>query len=174
MGSTCRCRSRIPRSWDAALIDEAEALLVGASRLAGSGGYQLEAAVQSAHVIRRHTGRPDWIAIEQLVRRAPRAHGIARRRDQSRRRRSQKRAALLAALAALDELKDDVRLSEYQPYWAARAGVLAQLGELDAADLAYERAIGLEREPAVRAFFSSDARRSCSRVRLKPRTAESG
>ncbi len=56
-------------------------------------------------------------------------------------------------LAALDELREDARLSEYQPYWAARAGLLAELGERAAADQAYERAIGLEREPAVRNFL---------------------
>ena len=55
-----------PALWDATLIDEAEALLVRASGLGRTGRYQLEAAVQSAHVIRRNTGRPDWIAIERL------------------------------------------------------------------------------------------------------------
>ena len=35
--------------WDAALIDEAEALLRCASRLGAPGRFQLEAAVQSAH-----------------------------------------------------------------------------------------------------------------------------
>jgi RNA polymerase sigma-70 factor (ECF subfamily) len=56
-------------------------------------------------------------------------------------------------LAALDQLKEDGRLAEYQPYWAARAGLLAELGHLAEADQAYERAIGLEREPAVRRFL---------------------
>ena len=141
-----------PGLWDATLIDEAEALLVRASRLGRTGRYQLEAAVQSAHVIRRNTGKPDWIAIERLydalvaITGSPvvainRAVAVAETRGP------------LAALAALDELKDDARLSEYQPYWAARAGVLAQLGDVAAADLAYERAIGLEREPSVRHFL---------------------
>ena len=43
-------------AWDAALIDEAEALLRRASALGAIGRYQLEAAVQSAHVVRRLTG----------------------------------------------------------------------------------------------------------------------
>jgi RNA polymerase sigma-70 factor, ECF subfamily len=30
------------------------------------GHYQLEAAVQSAHVVRCRTGRSDWAAIERL------------------------------------------------------------------------------------------------------------
>ena len=58
-----------------------------------------------------------------------------------------------AGLAALDALADDPRLTEYQPYWAARAGLLARSGEVDAADQAYQRAIGLESDPAVRRFL---------------------
>ena len=55
-----------PAAWDAALIDEAEALLSRASALPGAGRYQLEAAVQSAHVVRRKTGCSDWLAIERI------------------------------------------------------------------------------------------------------------
>jgi len=58
-----------------------------------------------------------------------------------------------AALEALDALSGDSRLADYQPYWAARAGVLARTGEALAADSAYERAIGLEADPAVRRFL---------------------
>ncbi len=141
-----------PASWDAGMIDEAEALLVGASAFGRIGRFQLEAAVQSAHVIRRHTGRPDWNAIESLydallaltaspVVAINRAVAIAETRGAA------------AALMALDDLKDDVRLNQYQPYWAARAGLLARIGELEAADIAYARAIGLERDPAVRSFL---------------------
>jgi len=42
---------------------------------------------------------------------------------------------------------------EYQPYWAARAGLLARLGEIDASERAYDLAIGLETDPAVRRFL---------------------
>jgi predicted RNA polymerase sigma factor len=43
----------------------------------------------------------------------------------------------------------DVRLAEYQPYWAARAELLAKTGAQDEARHAYEVAIGLDRDPAV-------------------------
>ena len=39
---------------------------------------------------------------------------------------------------------------EYQPYWAARAGLIARSGARGVADAAYQRAIGLESDPAVR------------------------
>ena len=56
-----------------------------------------------------------------------------------------------AALAAMPE--GDARLADYQPYWAARAALLARAGAADAAREAYAIAIGLERDPAVRRFL---------------------
>ena len=139
-------------AWDARLIDEAETLLRRSSAMCEIGRYQLEAAVQSAHVVRRLTGAADWAAIEQLydallaltgspVVAINRAVAVAQTQGAA------------AGLAALDALSDDARLAEYQPYWAARAGLLAQMGDTQAADRAYERAIGLERDPAVRRFL---------------------
>ena len=141
-----------PALWDTPLIEEAEALLFRASAMGAIGRYQLEAAVQSAHVVRRRTGRSDWAAIERLydalwaITGSPvvainRAIAIAETRGPA------------AGLAALDDLAGDARLAEYQPYWAARAGLLARTNDVDAADQAYQRAIGLEADPAVRRFL---------------------
>jgi RNA polymerase sigma-70 factor (ECF subfamily) len=41
-------------------------LLHRASATGATGRFQLEAAVQSAHVLRRRTGRSDWNAVERL------------------------------------------------------------------------------------------------------------
>jgi RNA polymerase sigma-70 factor, ECF subfamily len=141
-----------PAAWDERLIDEAEALLLRASAMGRIGRYQLEAAVQSAHVVRRRTGSSDWSAIERLydalsaitdspVVKINHAVALAETRGAP------------AGLAVLDALADDARLAEYQPYWAARAGLLARAGEFAAADQAYQRAIGLESDPAVRDFL---------------------
>lgn len=142
-----------PTRWDARLLDEAEALLARASALPGeTGRYQLEAAVQSAHAVRRKTGRSDWEAIEQIydalfartaspVVALNRAVAIAETRGPA------------AGLEALDALADDRRLSDYQPYQAARAELLARTGEVDAADAAFARAIGLASDPVVRRFL---------------------
>jgi RNA polymerase sigma-70 factor (ECF subfamily) len=141
-----------PQLWNTPLIEEAEALLFRASRMGEVGRYQLEAAVQSAHVVRRLTGQTDWAAIEHLydalsaiidspVVGINRAIAIAETRGPA------------AGLGVLDALAADARLAEYQPYWAARAGLLARTGEQAAADQAYERAIGLEADPAVRHFL---------------------
>ena len=141
-----------PAAWEPALIEEAEGLLLRASRLSGTGRYQLEAAVQSAHVIRRRSGRADWQAIEHIydallaltgspVVALNRAVALAETRGPA------------AGLGALDALAADARLAEYQPYWAARAELLARSGDAAAADAAYQRALGLETDPAVRRFL---------------------
>ena len=138
--------------WDAALIDEAETLLQRASAMHAIGRFQLEAAVQSAHVIRRRTGRSDWAAIATLyaalaaltdspVVAINRAVAIAETQGAA------------AGLAALDALSNDTRLADYQPYWAARGALLARAGKHADADDAYARAIGLEPDPAVRKFL---------------------
>jgi RNA polymerase sigma-70 factor (ECF subfamily) len=52
-----------PMAWNVTLIEEAEQLLHRASTMGAIGRFQLEAAVQSAHVVRRRTGAADWAAI---------------------------------------------------------------------------------------------------------------
>jgi len=44
-------------------------------------------------------------------------------------------------------------ISSYQPYWAVRAHLLQQLGKTPEALDAYDRAIGLAEDPAVREFL---------------------
>ena len=58
-----------------------------------------------------------------------------------------------AGLQALGEVAQDSRIAQYQPYWAARADLLARTGQPEKARDAYELAIGLERDPAVRQFL---------------------
>ncbi len=58
-----------------------------------------------------------------------------------------------AGLEALRVLAADERLGEYQPYWAVRAELLGRAGEHGEARHAYDIAIGLERDPAVRRFL---------------------
>jgi len=141
-----------PALWDAQMIVEAEALLRRASKLGAIGRYQLEGALQSAHVERCCTGRSNWAEVVQLynalfslvgspVVAINRALAIAEMDGPD------------AALAAMPEMAADVRLAEYQPYWAARAELLARSGAYGEAREAYEIAIGLERDRAVRRFL---------------------
>jgi RNA polymerase sigma-70 factor (ECF subfamily) len=141
-----------PAQWDVRMIDEAEALLKHASTLGNVGRYQLEAALQSAHVDHRRTGHADWEAVVRLydalfaISKSPvvainRTLAIAELHGPD------------TALAALPDAASDARLLEYQPYWAARAELLTRTGAHDQARHAYEIAIGLERDPAVRRFL---------------------
>jgi len=138
--------------WDAAMIDEAEALLLRASTLGRIGRYQLEAALQSAHVERRRSGRTDRTPEVQLydmllaISGSPvvalnRALAIAEAQGPH------------AALEIVDALAEGGRLVDYQPYWAARAALLARIGSHREARDAYDIAIGLAGDPAVRRFL---------------------
>jgi hypothetical protein len=55
-----------PGSWDADMIAAAEALLHRAGALGAIGRYQLEGALQSAHVYRCRTGRANWAEVVKL------------------------------------------------------------------------------------------------------------
>jgi predicted RNA polymerase sigma factor len=141
-----------PLRWDSRMIDEAEALLVRASAFGVTGRYQLEAAVQSAHVYRCRTGHANWEAVLQIYDGLFTMTGspvVAINRALA-------TAELYDAHAGLEAMPDhggDGRLVEYQPYWAARAELLAKAGAHEEAGQAYEIAIGLERDPAVRRFL---------------------
>jgi RNA polymerase sigma-70 factor (ECF subfamily) len=141
-----------PALWDWRMIAEAEALLLRASVRGSIGRYQLEGALQSAHVHRLRSGQANWGAVVQLydalmalssspVVALNRALAIAEIHGAG------------AALEALHEVAADARLIEYQPYWAARAELLAKTGARGEARQAYDIAIGLERDPAVRRFL---------------------
>jgi RNA polymerase sigma-70 factor (ECF subfamily) len=109
-------------------------------------------------VIRRLNGKPDWPALEKLYDRLfalTQSPVVALNR-----------AVVLAELegaasgiAALDRLAADERLKDYQPYWAARADLLARLAKAEEANEAYLRAIGLETDPAVRSFLEERRQR---------------
>jgi RNA polymerase sigma-70 factor, ECF subfamily len=139
--------------WEHAMIDEAEALLQRASALGVPGRYQLEAAVQSAHAVRRHGMAVPWPAIVQLY------EGLAAitQSPVAALNRAVALSHVQGAQAGLGALPDDARLAEYQPYWAARADLLARAGDRVAAAAAYARAIGLESDSAVRRFLQQRA-----------------
>jgi RNA polymerase sigma-70 factor, ECF subfamily len=152
-----------PALWDAVALDEAEQLLHRAGRHRRIGRFQLEAAVQSAHAARRFSGRTDWPAILELY------DGLAELTGSpvvavNRAVALGMTAGPTAGLAALDELARDPRLASYQPYWAARADLLARLGWRAMANAAYARAVELEPDPAVRHFL--EQKRDAAKVSL--------
>jgi RNA polymerase sigma-70 factor (ECF subfamily) len=147
-----------PALWDTDMIERAEALLLRASGFGLIRRYQLEAALQSAHVHRRRSGRANWSEVLQLydallaltgspvvaVNRAlafAELHGAA------------------AGLAALAAAAADERLAGYQSYWAALAELHSRAGDAPEARNAYDMALGLEYDPAVRRFLQQRCER---------------
>jgi len=140
-----------PQLWSWPLIEEAERHLAEAASRGRAGRFQLEAAIQSVHAGRARSGRTEWTAIalfyEQLSRisltlgtRTGYAAAVGELNGPE------------AGLAVLDGIHlDDV--SSYQPYWAVRAHLLQRLGKTSEAAHAFDRAIGLAEDPAVRQFL---------------------
>jgi RNA polymerase sigma-70 factor, ECF subfamily len=139
-------------AWDEAAIGEAEGLLRRAGALSAPGRFQLEAAVQSVHAARRLTGTTDWPAIAVLydalfaltgspVVAVNRAAAVAHVRGAA------------AGLELLDEVGAQGGFDGFEPYWVARADLCAKMGEVEEARRAYAHAIGLQTDPAARAFL---------------------
>lgn len=138
--------------WSRSMIEEAEQLLAAASSARHLGRFQLEAAIQSAHVERMRGQAVDWSAVallyRGLVQIAPtlgasvgEAAALAQARGPER------------GLDRLDQIAADLA-AEYQPYWAVRAHLLRLAGRTAAAREAYRRAIALCDDPAVRQFLA--------------------
>jgi RNA polymerase sigma-70 factor (ECF subfamily) len=138
--------------WDAAQIEEAEALMLRAVRLGRVGRFQLEAAIQSAHAQRRRSGVTDWTAVVALYD-ALLAHTGSVVAALNRAVALSRLTGPAEGLAALADLAADPRLADYQPYWAALADLCQRAGDTEAAAHAYSRAIGLESDPAVRGLL---------------------
>jgi RNA polymerase sigma-70 factor (ECF subfamily) len=157
-----------PTAWDCSLIDEAEELLFEAGRYRAPGHFQLEAAVQSVHAARRLTGCTDWPAILELYEALSALSGspvIALNQVVA----VAEVQGTAKALAMLDALHADGHLENYQPYWAARASLLARSGAVEAAGAAYDRAITLETDPAVIEFLQSARSSMRSEAGKEPR-----
>lgn len=139
-----------PELWYDQEIEEAESLLQGAARWSLPGRYQLEAAIQSAHM-QRHLGHPiPWDAILEmysaLAIHSPTVGVVVAQAAAIAKAKSSAEALLL-----LDQLEPS-EVQSYQPYWAVRAHVLCQLDHADALQ-AFDQAIGLCADPATRAFL---------------------
>ncbi len=103
------------------------------------------------HAERARTGQTDWTAIaqfyERLIRISPAlgtqagyAAAVAEAKGPE------------AGLAVLESIDRDA-VADYQPYWAVRAHLLQRLGKTREAADAYDRAIGLAEDPALREFL---------------------
>lgn len=140
-----------PALWSMRAIGEAEHRLAAAARLLRPGRYQLEAAIQSAHLAPAF-GRPaDPRAIaalyDALLAFAPTVGAFVNRAAAI-----AEATGAAAGLLACDAMPADA-VRSYQPWWALRAHLLSRLGRVADAREAYEQAAGLTQSSAVRAFL---------------------
>jgi RNA polymerase sigma-70 factor, ECF subfamily len=163
-----------PRDWDAGLVAEGESYLGRSSSLAPPGPpgrFRLEAAIQAVHCARARTGTTDCAALLTLYRAlvlvAPSlgAHvalaGVVGRVE-----------GPLAGLSALEPLVGRPGVDLFQPYWATRAHLLARAGRSEEAAVAYDTAIALADDDAVRAYLLA-ARDAQEGGRAEPRAGAS-
>jgi RNA polymerase sigma-70 factor (ECF subfamily) len=137
------------RRWRRPLIEQAGRCLQRAVAVGPAGPFQLEAAIQAAHCHRAFTGEVPWsevaVLYERLIDLAPtigarigQAVAIAQALNDP-----------AAGLARLREI-EPTRVAEHQPWWAACAHLHAQAGEAVQAAAAYERALALTVDVAIR------------------------
>jgi RNA polymerase sigma-70 factor, ECF subfamily len=146
------CEEQDPSRWDMALVEAANARLGTACALRSMGPFQLEAAIQLAHCEPARGRRTPWADIVGLYEGLLALHPSAGAAIGH---------ALAAAIARQDphaglRLLDEVPLAArqaHQPWWAARAHLLATAGRGTQAVEAYERALALTRSSAVRRFL---------------------
>jgi RNA polymerase sigma-70 factor (ECF subfamily) len=139
--------------WDADLIAMGEQYLRRAHALGRVGRFQLEAAIQSVHCARAVTGSTDWAALRKLyaalVSIAPTLGARVALAATNGRTEGPH-----AALAALDAITDPA-MQRFQPAWATRAHFLADIGRMEDAKEAYDKAISLTTERAVRTYLEN-------------------
>jgi RNA polymerase sigma-70 factor, ECF subfamily len=153
-GTYVQLEEQDPASWDARLIDEGEGYLrrAAASRQTVPERFELEAAIQAVHLDRRRTGTTDWAALRQLytalVTVAPSIGS---------------QVALAAVIgradgaeAGLDAMPPDGE--HLQAWWATRAYLLARARRAAEASVAFERAIELTDDAAVREYLEGRRR----------------
>jgi RNA polymerase sigma-70 factor (ECF subfamily) len=155
-GSMIRLADQDRTLWDEAFITEGHALVRACLRRNQPGPFQIQAAIAAVHADAGTANRTDWsqiVALYDLLV-ALNANPVV----------ALNRAIALAELhgpaAGLEALQslDAGVLADYQPYYAARADLLARAGQPDAAAAAYDRAIELSANGTERRFL--EARRA--------------
>jgi RNA polymerase sigma-70 factor, ECF subfamily len=136
--------------WDRALITEGQQLVKVCLRRNMPGLYQIQAAINAVHSDASEASLTDWRQIlrlyDQLMACAP-TPVVALNRA--------------VALAEIDGTEaglaaiDDLMLTGYHPYHAARADLLARLGRHEAAAAEYDAALACTANAAERKFLAA-------------------
>lgn len=139
--------------WKIDLIEESEMWLRRASELNTVGRYQLEAAIQSAHVIGRIRNEVDWTILDHLYEQLYRLNSslgvyvaaVAVKR---------KLLGAEVALEMLDRLSEQQR-NTFLPAVAVRGHCQRDLGDLDGARKTFAKALALSSDRGLREYFKT-------------------
>ncbi len=136
--------------WDRAMIAEGLALIDKAVRHRRPGPYQAQAAIAALHARATSAKDTDWVGIEQLYRALERMDPspivtLNRAVALSRARGAGEALAMIEPLAPM--------LGGYFYFHGARGAFLRELGRLDEARVAFDRAIALANTPAEAAHI---------------------
>ncbi|MCL4167194.1 UNVERIFIED_CONTAM: hypothetical protein GTU68_009206 [Idotea baltica] len=140
--------------WDKAKIAEGHAILENTLPKGRVGPFQLQAAISSVHAHSASWSSTDWSQIAALY------DVLYSLQPSSVIRINQAVAvsyahSLPSAIKMLDECASDGELDLYQPYFAAKADVLARLGKLSEAKTCFETAIHLSENKQEKIFLKN-------------------
>jgi len=140
--------------WDRAKIREGGALLEQVLPKNKLGPYQLQAAISAVHANSATWAQTDWPQIAAL-------YGLLFALQPSPVVRLNQAIAISyagsvsVALQMLNDIAGDEKMSHYQPYFAARADILARAGESEQAADCLKKAIALSDNQAERTFLEA-------------------
>lgn len=152
LGAMVPLSDQDPTLWRRPLVDAADAYLRRAAALHPSGPRSLQAAIHSAWCARRSLADPPpWPIVLTLY------GALLRLRDDPivRLNRAVAVAEVVGPRAALDEVEvlDSASLVNFRPYHAVRADLLARLGRVADAKIAYDAVLSLDPPPAERLWL---------------------
>lgn len=140
------------KRWDKAKISEGGRILESILPKRRLGPYQLQAAISAVHAQSPSWQTTDWLQIEALYQLLYAIHpSPVVRLNQA--VAVSYAGCLDAALAMLDDAALNGALDGYQPYFAARADILARTGKTDAARDCFNTAISLSDNKMEKAFL---------------------
>ena len=140
--------------WDRGRIKEAQDLIEQAFATRSGGSYVLQAAIAAVHAKAPTAGDTDWAQVVAF-------YDVLLRIDPSPVVALNRAAALgmhdgpETGLAAIEAVLEQGGLDDYHLAHAARADMQRRLGLVGAAQVSYQRALELARQPAERRFLQS-------------------
>ena len=159
-GVFCPIDEQAPKSWRHELIQLAESALQRAANLKQRGPYQIEAAIQAAHMQSVMDGYVRWPEIANLYAQLIQLEPTIGARIGYAVAAANAGNNPAVGLKILDSVERQ-KVVSHQPWWAARAHLLAIAGSKEEASAAYSRAITLTSDESIRTWLKRQREHRC-------------